>query len=461
MPCKGGGLSANCQEAVVCYIKVFGGRRSERCAIHSQDPTGKYYSLEDDSLLPPPVPADLSQAPSGWGNLPAIPAETLFESKFFKVSRIASEHWYVEDMIYPGRTTLVGSGNPFEPLLKKLSSAKSLSMRSCVMETLGWNRDPVLRTLDGPSLFKERELAANTDFAMPKSYDGIVGDATNILGSVRSPPDISFGPLTRTTDDTYYGIHHEPVAGGNVITARNKLGQLRFIVGEMAVLSVFKLCNLKSAAAAKIRITSLLLGDVVESESVRVVFVPQWAYHVDLQLLYLAPGKIAMHAFQKQHDIVNAFLWKPKDAGQRKILHGKIAGLAKRFGTLQKELQETLEAEGFDIVPVCGVFPTVVRDGHIQNGLGSDRDWYFCFLNGIALHPNKVLVVHNDDTKMQFVEMAFECFREALSGADVQAIAVGNHLRSGFDEVNQYGFTQEGGLRCRSTTLPLGYSKLP
>ncbi len=428
---------------------------------HSQDPTGQYYSLVDDTLLPPPVPADLSQAPSGWGDLPAIPSETLFESKFFKLSRVASEYWFVEDMIYPGRTTLVGSGAPFEPLLKKLSSVKSLSMRSRVMETLGWNRDPVLRTLAGPSLFKERELAANNHFAMPAHYDGVVEDTTNILGAVRSPPDLCFNPLTRHADDTYYGIHHEPVAGGNVITARNAQGQLRFIVGEMAVLSVFKLCNLASVAAAKLRIKSLLLGDVVESESVRVVFVPQWAYHIDLQLLYLAPGKMAMHAFQKQHDVVNAYFWKPRDAGKRKILHGKIAGLAKRFQTLQKNMQATLEAEGFDIVPVCGVYPTVVRDGHIRNELGADRDSYFCFLNGIALHPNKVLVVHNDDTKVQFVELAFECFREALSDAGVQAIAVGEHLKPGLGDVSQYGFKEEGGLRCRSTTMPLGYAKLP
>lgn len=456
--------ATNCTREATCFYLGWGRTKALRCDVHRDVKITHYaiefYKLDNKAIevkcqpLPPPTPPESAKRPKGFGDLvKPSPAPLLRILKSGLGPQLVGRwldvpsYWYLEDMIYPGFTTVVLEGEPFFGWMNKVKSSLGFAVCRRNFEDLGWNRDPVLRTIAGPSLFLERELPKNTHFALPPHYATIWTRLNDILGGVRSARQaISYA--------TFFGVHNESVAGGNVITACNAKGKLRFIVGEVAALSVFAETACPTLEAAKARIVHLLLGGNDPSDNASVVFVPQWAYHIDLQLLYLGRGTFAMHSFYKQQELVNAFFFKEADEARRGQLQRCIADLIQRYGDIQNATRDVLEAQGFRVIEVAGIFPTSVDHGHIKKPLFQPDGLAFCFLNGLSVFPDKVLIGHNVDTKSQFIELAYELFKDELADAGFEAVPIGNHLKCYERDVQAYMQKEEGGLRCRSTTLP-------
>ncbi|WP_224369663.1 hypothetical protein [Hyalangium versicolor] len=285
---------------------------------------------------------------------------------------------------------------------------------------------------------------------------------------------------------TFFGVHNEPVAGGNIITARNNKDRLKFIVGEIGVFSVWYNDSfgaqmpikeqsvgpkkLQSRAAkynyspeqyllwknAKYRIRELLLtpeafkqeGDE-ETPDKSVLFVPQWAYHIDLQMLYVGKGRVVLHSFKKQRELIESFFFKP--SADRTLLRDSAIALEQKYGEINRKAKETLEKHGFEVIEVAGVLPTGVDDGHVKC---TKPNYYFCFMNGIALFPDKVLVPHHLETEREFVSFAYELFMDELRSVGIETVPIGNHLKAAGKFVTDFMLREEGGLRCKTTTLP-------
>jgi hypothetical protein len=434
---------SDCQNEATCFFMKRFPRNAKglRCDAHRVVGTD-YYALAHQGVannvieadrgtyppLPPAQAPETAKLSKGWGEL-TTPKSVIIVRTYDTLCRPCAR-WHVEDMIYAGNTTVVvaaaSATHKWATWLNKKKTSLGFSICTRTLATLGWNRDSVLRTLAGPSLFLERATPPNPNFVMPGKYAGIFTNLDEILGGVRSG-QAAIGDLCGRRDQaTFFGVHNEPVAGGNVITACNGAGKLRFIVGDVGTISVFRTSNAATLTAAEAKIRALLLGGIDESDAARVAFIPQWAYHIDLQLLYLGRGTFAMHSFHKQQALVTEFFFKQKDLGRRDELHTRIAALSDRFGAIQSATKDILEAQGFTVIDVAGVFPTAVTNGHITN---------------------KVLVGHDDESDDQFVVLAYEMFKDTLAEAGFETIGIGT-------DVQAYMQREEGGLRCRTTTLP-------
>ncbi|MFT3764497.1 MAG: hypothetical protein QM820_03115 [Minicystis sp.] len=322
---------------------------------------------------------------------------------------------------------------------------------------------------------------------------------TKALGGIITSEEVVSMLCGRDSEGVHlFGAHTDPIAGGNVIAARNRDGQLKFIVGEFALYGVWHAETFGSVAQitgeefegrtfwarsekhgydpeqyllwknAKQRIRKTLLGDerarkaieLGESTKKSVLFVPQCAYHIDMVMLYAAPGVMAIHSFEKQRALVESCADILDDEAQG--LLETISGLEETYGPVMKKAAHILEKHGFEVVEVAGTFPLHIENGHFNEGPERNQERYFNFFNGIALHERKVLVVHNDDDDPDdpFPAAAFKRFKKALAHTGVAVVPVGGHLdfRVRLDE-NAFMYVNGGGLRCKMTTLPMGYAE--
>ncbi|RKH57231.1 hypothetical protein, partial [Corallococcus llansteffanensis] len=472
---------------------IFPGLRWGYCDAHKPPPKG---------FAPRPRPlTDTGRRPGEWDGT----AKTLSfpcivpgpEGKPLK-ALWALQDWHIEDMVYPKHTAMVmASGCDFLPWMKRLASKHDFTVCEFSFESLGWNRDPVLRTLHGPSLFHEadspgmggkRVLKANAKSQSP----ALVPDV--MFNGIRCAPDVRKLVLE---EELGFGTHDIPVAGGNVIAARSKDNQLKFIVGELGLYSTWHLeafgsklditqaqygkAALAQRAAkagydpeqyllwknAKERIRKILLDRTTAeqewsatTQKKRVLFVPQWAYHIDVQMLYVGHGRIALHSFQKQLELVQSLYLKA--SAEKTRLLDAISALQTAYGPVTARAKEILVKHGFEVIDVAGSFPLKVANGHLDQNVPDSR-LYFNFLNGLALFPNKVMVLHNVDQEHQLIELAYELFQEQLGEAGIEVVPIGSHVSLGggarphrFD-VNDFMYRQGGGLRCKTTTLPTSY----
>ncbi|NBD12576.1 hypothetical protein [Corallococcus silvisoli] len=429
---------------------------------------------------PPPMSGealqDTSTAPrGGWGE---VSSESL------------PPDWHVEDMLYPGHTVLVMA--PDGDLTKMaITALEDTPVPVCPLKLAeqGWNRDPVLRTLDGPSLYRARQgvttmgaravLRANARSQRSELVASDMFDGIKVLN-----PEAN----ARLSERGGFGFHDIPVAGGNIIAARDAKGLLRFVVGELGLYGVWhaetfgrklavqgtdmELEQLTRRAAragydpeqyllwknAKTRIRQTLLGELAEAEdhsskTKRVLFVPQWAYHIDMQMLYLGQGRFALHSFTEQRRLVESF--SESELPVREALLKDINVLLEKYGEVNARTKALLEKHAFKVVDVVGTFPLKVRNAHVDRFHPSQSANYFCFVNGMALASGQVLVVHDMKTRNKLAARAFEWFQKALSEVEITPIPM---ARSSFD-ASDYMLKQEGGFRCRSTTFPVQWLK--
>lgn len=397
--------------------------------------------------------------------------------------------WHVEDRLYPGYTVLVmGTEGMVTGVATEKAQGAKVFVLPLNLAALGWNRDPVLRTLTGPSLYRARKklplmgararLKANARSQNEPLAEDEMLDGIRAFGEV---------PSARLAKMGGFGFHDIPVAGGNVIAARDAKGLLRFVVGELGLYGVWhaetfgrelavqgtnmdlEQLNKRASRAgydpeqyllwknAKKRIRQTLLGEEAEvedhaSKTKRVLFVPQWAYHIDMQMLYLGSGRFALHSFAKQIELVEGF--SEEELPGRGEMLKDITTLQEKYGAVNARTKALLEKHGFQVVEVVGAFPLRVKNAHLDRQYKLHTTHYFCFVNGISLaDPDRVLVIHDVKGKNKLVARAFEWFEKALDGVGVTPVPMY------FFGANSYMLRQEGGFRCRSTTFPKEWLK--
>lgn len=395
--------------------------------------------------------------------------------------------WHVEDRLYPGHTLMVmGTEGQLTSVATETVASDKVSVLPLNLATLGWNRDPVLRTLAGPSLYRARQstplFGARARLKANERSQNEPLDAKDMFDGIQA---LGAKANVRLAEMGGFGFHDIPVAGGNVIAARDAKGLLRFVVGELGLYGVWhaetfgreltvqgmevELLNKRASRAgydpeqyllwknAKKRIRQTLLGSEAEmedhsSKTKRVLFVPQWAYHIDMQMLYLGKGRFALHSFTKQWELVESFT--EEDLPGRGAMLEDIARLQEKYGAVNARTKALLEKHAFHVVEVVGTFPLRVRNAHLDREYPLQKSNYFCFVNGLSLaNPDRVIVVHDVKGRNKLAARAFDWFEKALAEVDVTPMPMT------FFSANSYMLREEGGFRCRSTTFPMEWFK--
>lgn len=313
---------------------------------------------------------------------------------------------------------------------------------------------PQFNQEDAISLFRNERIAGifKQSGASPFS-DGPVP----LAGAVAFIPEqIQRGILMGVLQSN--SLHHREkttaLEGGNLIKAINSQGDLKFIVGESAIVhsAMYYRTNSTVGAASPsyqqyrqaIEPTSkgirkgiasyAAAPDVVDAqhaarlaerrtaekyrvahelnqgsqgifhkESARnVIVVPQWTYHIDLQMSYLGNGKVLVHSFESTLEFLaqnkaqvlaelnqliqtQAISWtgSAEDLFQ-KIVHVNIE-LARTYEkSIVDEIGRKLEKHGLSMTKCCGNLFTDFPIGGSPGG-----DLLGCFMNGLGGHSSK------------------------------------------------------------------------
>ncbi|WP_108649024.1 hypothetical protein [Dongshaea marina] len=226
-----------------------------------------------------------------------------------------------DDIIHPGDVLFTTTEGTFTQALRRLSSDIGFNYIE-VSKLPIWLRDYYLSS--------DSETIA-TSIETPRGFY-----ASSLNQNAKSAYD---KVLTKTKDSghTYFqfeglarGFHNENdhratyrlieqtrrkesphrIQGGNIIQALNRDGIKYYLVGLTLVFdaisqSVRDLQNIPQVTVnrlvgeAKLK-TILELTQTFNCEPEKILFIPQWAYHIDLQMAYLKPGVILLHSFEEE-----------------------------------------------------------------------------------------------------------------------------------------------------------------
>ena len=195
-----------------------------------------------------------------------------------------------------------------------------------------------------------------------------------------------------------------------------------------------------------------------------VLFVSQWSYHIDLQMMYAKPGVILLHSFLELklriEEYFKQFEGKFDLAScaartNLKELYSINEENLKNFEPITENLSKRLQACGFKVVLVAGVCsPTVIQENGVVNGNRDQKslnNFFFCFLNGFVLEPSPgifeicIPASHEFNELQQYCYDQFETKCHEVGISQVHRIKIDSTQRT----TENYMLETHGGLRCQ------------
>ena len=251
-----------------------------------------------------------------------------------------------------------------------------------------------------------------------------------------------------------------PLPGGNLFEAVNQRGETYYFIGFNVILNEEDYGRIKHG----------LLGSEITKEesqliakhigrykkifqSENVVILPQWTYHLDLQMAYVGQSTFLVHSF----DETETFLRDTGEFGR----YQEILERAKPREAVVNKLVRKLRYCGFKVIKCCGmILENPIRwDPDRQKHRKALVDFCYCnlassfFMNGINIysqHHNKHYFLTLDSENIKHKEY----FVRLLKSIGIEAV---------FLKMNRYSPSEtlqgvshlSGALRCQTNFLPL------
>lgn len=185
------------------------------------------------------------------------------------------------------------------------------------------------------------------------------------------------------------------------------------------------------------------------------LLLPQWSFHIDLQVAFIGPRKVLVHSFEATVDFLvserDALVAALGEARHTALLKGNQAMAARWERDVIDDTLKKLRRAGVEAQPVCGMLTEGVNErgmpqnlcSLLVNGLGVDR--------GAGRSPvfltagSPALPVHEAH------------FRAACRTMGVEVGFLVGEGRDGLEDPQAFIARQHGGVRCLSNTNTLGW----
>lgn len=399
-------------------------------------------------------------------------------------------------------------------------------------ETLIWARDPMITTYAGlaVSVFHNTQYAfeqhrdtyirpLDPHHIYPKYQHFVLQNSDEYVMSSTVPYLTSLEQVAfKNYNIQTHLAHNFNIAGGNVIKAYNKTGELIYIVGLAAVLTLMEI-NYHSTDHPRMKQSTLtqkqmlrvhtpieqeyylsfknakrlvryfLIGNP-EDETKRVIFVDHGSYHIDLDALYVAPGIMLVNSYSQfieQLQSINdqCFSWpeSPNILFNKSNYIWYFSQMKLRYETQLNRLSEQLKKRGFDVYRIAGSSLHVskhnpINDSPLYNTESMQdfrRKIAFCYLNGIVCQSSEnnydILIPasyqESCDKTLQgfflfnFIRLIRTIFEKKKESKRVICIGVSrtsnlypNNRGGVITTPEEFMLLSEGGLRCSVNKIP-------
>jgi hypothetical protein len=241
-----------------------------------------------------------------------------------------------------------------------------LNVNACMIYTGDdydpWVRDLFFEAVDGVIYLRSKEFTKNKIYYRSSKWDEDYIVTSNYMESkkylsckmfISNRPEVKSvqsiaNQLNRTVRPTI-----RCVEGGNLFVAPNKFGELFYFIGINALLNEFDIQIFKKNYVENLRSScnSNMLQLVKGLSRYKKIFgtdnvvaLPQWKYHLDLQMAYIGQSTFLVHDLSKEFDFCR------KNSLQEM---STVIRMPEEINKVTKNISNILKEYGFNVILCC------------------------------------------------------------------------------------------------------------
>ncbi|WP_157061507.1 hypothetical protein [Legionella brunensis] len=375
---------------------------------------------------------------------------------------------FAEDVLTDNSTILINQKSPYYKSLCKLSEELDFSITTHQFPQGNWTKDYVISVGDEilTSAVKVKPYLTPSFISTAKNNDKLYYGKLNLDQHHQSKTNIkSYFDWWNSSKEVIGQttlLHKVVIEGGNLFCAINKFGERFYLVGENVVSETMAYNDCSRSIAIELILAELPCGPK------NLLIIPQWTYHLDLQMAYLGNGQFIVHSFQ-QNDI------------DFELSADIIAKIKDTFTSLEKKFEKSiidqtctlLEKHGFEVAKVFGCL--FYLDNHEDPAelafvpYCKSSDCYdgalALMMNGVALDLNSGRYFIASHCEMKSFVSQFEASLQKLGIKELRSV----DMLEGYDydgsfsgiyygimgatSVTQVVATMNGALRCQTSVI--------
>lgn len=262
---------------------------------------------------------------------------------------------FAEDVVTVDSAVLVHKDSPYKKSLKIIAQELGFAVQEHNFFQGRWTKDYVVSTgqdvvipvksLDDHGKYMTDDHIA-TSKVNPALYYGPLGMNQHHESKVNIKSPREWMEATKKSLVETGMVRKTMLEGGNFFCAINKLGVRYNLIGENVVSETMAFNKLNREMA--INLISLEL----DCPAKQLLVIPQWTYHLDLQMAYLGKGQFVVHSFKQTEQTFAGLGLSPAD---RPKVETTFALLKEKFE--QNVIEATcalLEEHGFEVSKIFG-----------------------------------------------------------------------------------------------------------
>lgn len=264
---------------------------------------------------------------------------------------------FAEDVLTSDSTVFINTNSPYLKSLNKLSNHLGFKMKSHDLPPGNWTKDYLIsagskvlspltrRRTQATPIDEEKETAEFMKTAQNNEhlYYGKLQINAHHTSKVNIKSSLDWWNRSQDSIGKTQLIQKVRLEGGNFFCAINKSGKRFYLVGENVISETMKLNHCSRSAAID------LLVQEIECPADSVLIVPQWTYHLDLQMAYLGQGQFIIHSFEQDNFDLGI------SAKETSLVEKTFAFLAAQFEkSIINATCQLLETHGFEVKKVFG-----------------------------------------------------------------------------------------------------------
>lgn len=241
--------------------------------------------------------------------------------------------------------------------------------------------------------------------------------------------------------------------GGNFFCTHNKAGVKYFLIGENVISENHLAHHLDFNKDNRKKILHTIANNL-NCDVKKILVIPQWTYHLDLQMSYLGSGEFIIHSFDQSH-----FDFGNENKNEIKNTFKKLKQFFEK--DIIDEVIKILTENNFSVNKVFGCLFQIPQniyslDFLIEHNriplLAFEKNLFATFMNGITIHTKESKVFLTADSENEEFK---KYFSEQLQniGVKVEFLKINSLYLNHYGSTTNYIAMVHGGLRCQSTII--------
>ncbi|KTD64089.1 hypothetical protein [Legionella spiritensis] len=211
--------------------------------------------------------------------------------------------FFAEDVATDNSVVLIHENSPYYESLAQLGEELGFTVQQHEFSSSCWTKDYVVST--GKDVVVPIKDKNRIDTYLTQEFVGRAQQNTSLYYGALNISEHHQAKVTISSPNKWITksqplldhtdiVHKTALEGGNFFCAINKKGMRYYLLGENVVSETMAYNNLERDKAI----------DVITEELAcphdRLLIIPQWSYHLDLQMAYLGRGQFVIHSFHQK-----------------------------------------------------------------------------------------------------------------------------------------------------------------